>query len=229
MDLFVFILFGVHHAFGNTDQCFSLNFKLSAIISSCTFPFLSFLPFFFWYFCYIYFGIPHFSQVLSIFILFIPITFHILLIYLQFLDPFSANSNLPLSLSSEFFILLIVLYSSRISTGKIISIFFTDFLYLMRYFLHVLLFFSPIISFSSWYTFLIQFSSVAQSCPTLCDPVNRSTPGLPVHHQLLELTQTHVHRVSEAIQPSHPLSSPSPPAPQSLPASRSFPMSQLFA
>ena len=56
-------------------------------------------------------------------------------------------------------------------------------------------------------------SSVAQSCPTLRDPMNRSTPGLPVHHQLLEFTQTHVHRVSYAIQPSHPLSSPSPPAP----------------
>ena len=58
----------------------------------------------------------------------------------------------------------------------------------------------------------IQFSSVAQSCPTLCDPMNPSTPGLPVHHQLPEFTQTHVHRVSDAIQPSHPLSSPSPPA-----------------
>ena len=58
----------------------------------------------------------------------------------------------------------------------------------------------------------VQFSSVAQSCPTLCDPMNHSTPGLPVHHQLLEFTQTHVHRVGDAIQPSHPLSSPSPPA-----------------
>ena len=58
-----------------------------------------------------------------------------------------------------------------------------------------------------------QIRSVAQSCPTLCDPMNRSTPGLPVHHQLLEFTQTHVHQVSDAIQPSHPLSSPSPPAP----------------
>ena len=55
-------------------------------------------------------------------------------------------------------------------------------------------------------------SSVDQSCPTLCNPMNRSTPGLPVHHQLLELIQTHVHRVSDAIQPSHPLLSPSPPA-----------------
>jgi len=59
----------------------------------------------------------------------------------------------------------------------------------------------------------VQFSSVAHSCPTLCDPMNHSTPGLPVHHQLLEFTQTHVHRVSDAIQPSHPLSFPSPPAP----------------
>ena len=59
----------------------------------------------------------------------------------------------------------------------------------------------------------VQFSSVTQSCPILCDPMNRSTPGLPVHHQLPEFTQTHVHRVSDAIQPSHPLSSPSPPVP----------------
>ena len=57
-----------------------------------------------------------------------------------------------------------------------------------------------------------QFSSVTQSCLTLCGPMNCSTPGLPVHHQLPEFTQTHVHRVSDAIQPSHPLSSPSPPA-----------------
>ena len=59
----------------------------------------------------------------------------------------------------------------------------------------------------------LQFSSVAQSCLTLCDPMNRSTPGLPAHHQLPEFTQTHVHRVGDAIQPSHPLLSPSPPAP----------------
>ena len=59
----------------------------------------------------------------------------------------------------------------------------------------------------------VQFSSVAQSCPTLCDPLNGSTPGLPVHHQHPEFTQTHVHQVGDAIQPSHPLSSPSPPAP----------------
>ena len=59
----------------------------------------------------------------------------------------------------------------------------------------------------------VLFSSVAQSCPTLCDPMNCSTPGLPVHQQHPEFTQTHVHRVSDAIQPSHPLSSPSPPAP----------------
>ena len=59
----------------------------------------------------------------------------------------------------------------------------------------------------------VQFSSVAQSCPTLCDPMNQSTPGLPVHHQLPEFTQTHIHRVSDAIHPSHRLSSPSRPAP----------------
>ena len=58
-----------------------------------------------------------------------------------------------------------------------------------------------------------QIRSVAQSCPTLCDPMNRSTKGLPVHHQFPEFTQTHVHQVSDAIQPSHPLSSPSPLAP----------------
>ena len=56
-------------------------------------------------------------------------------------------------------------------------------------------------------------SEITQSCPTLCDPMNRSTPGLPIHHQLPEFTQTHGHRVRDAIQPSHPLSSPSPPSP----------------
>ena len=59
----------------------------------------------------------------------------------------------------------------------------------------------------------VQFSSVNQSCPTLCDPMNCSTPGLPVHHHLLEFTQTYVHRVGDAIQPSHPLSAPFPPTP----------------
>ena len=73
----------------------------------------------------------------------------------------------------------------------------------------------------------VQFSSVAQSCPTLCDPMNRSTPGLPIHHQLPEFTETHVHRVSDAIQPYHPLSSPSPPAPNPS-QNQSFPMSQLL-
>ena len=59
----------------------------------------------------------------------------------------------------------------------------------------------------------VQFSSVAQSCPTLCNPMDCSTPGLPIYHQLPEFIQTHVHWVSDAVQPSHPLSSPSPPAP----------------
>ena len=63
------------------------------------------------------------------------------------------------------------------------------------------------------YVLSVQFNSVAQSYPTLCNPMNRSTPGLLVHHQLLEFTQTHAHRVGDAIQPSHPLLPPSPPAP----------------
>ena len=78
----------------------------------------------------------------------------------------------------------------------------------------------------SWFS-SVQFSSVAQSCPTLCDPMNRSTPGLPVHHQLPEFTQTHVHQVSDAIQPSHSLLSPSPPAPNPYQHQSFFPMSQL--
>ena len=73
----------------------------------------------------------------------------------------------------------------------------------------------------------VQFSSVTQSCLTLYDPMNHSTPGLPVHHHLPEFTQTHVQRVRDAIQPSHPLSSPSPPAPN-LSQHQSFPKSQLF-
>ena len=70
----------------------------------------------------------------------------------------------------------------------------------------------------------LQFSSVTQSCPTLCDPMNCSTPGLPVHYQLPEFTQTHVHQVGDAIQPSHPLSFPSLPAPNPS-QHESFPMS----
>ena len=74
----------------------------------------------------------------------------------------------------------------------------------------------------------VQFSSIAQSCPTLCDPMDCTTPGLPVHHHLLEFTQTHVLWAGDAIQPSHPLSSPSPPA-FNLSQHQSFPISQLFA
>ena len=72
-------------------------------------------------------------------------------------------------------------------------------------------------------------SSVTQSCPTLCDPMNRSMPGIPVHHQLPEFTQTHIHWVGDIIQPSHPLIVPFSSCPQSFPASGSFPMSELFA
>ena len=81
--------------------------------------------------------------------------------------------------------------------------------------------------FSNESVLRIQFSSVAQVCPTLCDPMNRSTPGLPVHHHLPEFTQIRVHRVGDAIQPS-PLSSPSPPLPNPS-QHQSFPTSQLFA
>ena len=77
------------------------------------------------------------------------------------------------------------------------------------WYIHVSMLFSQIIPPSP----SVQFSSVTQSCPTLCTPMNRSMTGLPVHHKLPEFTQTHAHRVGDAIQPSHPLSSPSPPAP----------------
>ena len=83
------------------------------------------------------------------------------------------------------------------------------FLLLFSLFLIIIIIVMPWI----WESDLPQFSSVAQLCPTLCDPMNCSTPGPPVHHQLPEFTQTLVHQVSDAIQPSHPLSSPSPPAP----------------
>ena len=80
---------------------------------------------------------------------------------------------------------------------------YTTFIQLLM-FLFSCLFFASFISGQS-------VSSVPQLCPTLCDPMDRSTPGLPVHHQLLEFTQTHVHHIGDAIQPSHPLLSPSPP------------------
>ena len=83
-------------------------------------------------------------------------------------------------------------------------------------------------TFMSWNEDSVQFSSVSQSCLTLCDPMNCSTPGLLVHHQLPEFTQTHIHWVSDAIQPSHPVL-PFSSCSQSLPASESFPISPLFA
>ena len=90
----------------------------------------------------------------------------------------------------------------------------TESLYRLLSFVHL---FSPRILLPpcpSCFSFIsVQFSSITQSYPTLCEPMNRSTPGLPVHHHLLEFTQTHIHRVGDAIQPSHPLSSPSPPVP----------------
>ena len=85
----------------------------------------------------------------------------------------------------------------------------------------------PLEKTNLWFS-SVQFNSVAQSCLTLCDPMNCSMPGLLVHHQLPEFTQTHVHQVGDAIQPSHPLSSPSPPAPNPSQHQSLFPVSQLF-
>ena len=84
-----------------------------------------------------------------------------------------------------------------------------------------------VIEMTLWFLFSSLFSSVTQSCPTLCDPMDHSTPGLPVHHQLPEFTQTHVHWVGDANQPSHPLSSPSPTF--NLSQHHSLFKSQLFA
>ena len=82
---------------------------------------------------------------------------------------------------------------------------------------------------ATWETLICHsVSSVAQSCPTLCDPMDDNMPGLPVHHQLPEFTQTHAHWVGDAVQPSHPLSSPSPPAFNLSQHSGSFPISQFF-
>ena len=106
-------------------------------------------------------------------------------------------------------------FSSILPSFLLVRIIFIDlssstlifFLYQLKYTVDFI-----VIFFNFGYcTFRISVSSVAQSCPTLCDHMDCSTPGLPVHHQLPELAQTHIHRVGDAIQPSHPLSSPSPP------------------
>ena len=98
-------------------------------------------------------------------------------------------------------------YSPSLSLAAVFTFTFSIPLYM---FLFCFVFLVDPIKFSPYINF--QFSSATQSRPTLCDPMNRSTPGLPVHYQLPESTQTHVHWVGDAIQPSHPLSSPSPPA-----------------
>ena len=100
---------------------------------------------------------------------------------------------------------------------------FTKIIFLTRIWLFIFSYKWSWIIFSS-----VQFSSVTQSCLTVCDPMNLSTPGLPVHHQLPEFTHTHVHQVGDAIQPSHPLLSLSPPAPNPSQHQSLFPMSQLF-
>ena len=98
------------------------------------------------------------------------------------------------------------MYSSFVALGKFIPTYFILFVAMVSG-IDSLISLSDFSLFSS-----VQFSSVTHSCPTLCYPMNCSMPGLPVHHQLLEFTQTHVHQVNDAFQPFHPLSSPSPPA-----------------
>ena len=119
-----------------------------------------------------------------------------------------------LSLYHECFSILMSSYN-HIYTGSIPvqnrCLNWCAFVCLIKWYFIILIF--PLLNTAIFaFSILSLFSSVAQSCLTLCDPVNCSTPGLPVHHQHLELTQTHVHWVGDAIQPSHPLSSPSPPA-----------------
>ena len=109
-----------------------------------------------------------------------------------------ACSDINLNSSNNIFILIISLFSYRIS-------FYFPFTFSFNWYLN------SVHTLFSW-PFSGQFTSVAHLCPTLCDTMNHSLPGLPVHHLLLESTQTHVHCVSDAIQPSHPLLSPSPPA-----------------
>ena len=130
---------------------------------------------------------PHFSQMVS------SSSLQTTLIFSSFTD--LPTQNFP--------------FSTRASFNFSISIKVSLSMLIFSHYFQLQTFVIPhLVAFSS-----VQFSSVAQSCPTLCNPMNHSTPGLPVHHQLPEFTQTHVHRVSDAIQPSHPLSSPSPPAP----------------
>ena len=107
-----------------------------------------------------------------------------------------------------YFYLICFTFSISYSVLPFHLVYVFQYLHLLFFFMLFLKLLSSIVEKLSY-----QIRSVAQSCPTLCDPMNRSTPGLPVHHQLPEFTQTHIHRVSDAIQPSHPLSSPSPLAP----------------
>ena len=104
------------------------------------------------------------------------------------------------SFSFIFTHILILFFIYSVICWLLRTVFFS--LHMLEFFIVFFFFFFP-----------AQYSSVIQSCPTLCDPMNCSMPGLSVHHQLPEFTQIHVHRVDDAIQPSHPLSSPSPPAP----------------
>ena len=138
---------------------------------------------------------------------------------------FYFNYPNPITFADLRLYLLVFILNSKITNPPVSNPLNSEFLetqkYTIRWFLQAkvsLLPYNIYIVFlhdvMTWYSFSsVQFSSVTESCPTLCDLMNHSMPGLPVHHQHPEFTKTLVHWVSDAIQPSHPLSSPSPPAP----------------
>ena len=133
------------------------------------------------------------------------------------LGPWNINSLRPMGITFCFFWLLIwliwIYHTSGITERLSFLVWFVSLNIMTKRFIHIVAL-SELLTFGrKVMTNLEQIRSVAQSCPTLCNPMNRSTPGLPIHHQLPEFTQTHGHRVSDAIHPSHPLSSPSPLAP----------------
>ena len=122
----------------------------------------------------------------------------------------------PCPVLIELFLFLLFSYRTTWCIMAISLLLDTWFENIFSYYMGYVFIFSMVfLEAKSFYTIFssVQFSSVAQSCPTLCDSMNRSTPGLSIRHQLPEVTQTHVPRVGDAIQPSHPRSSPSPPAP----------------
>ena len=145
----------------------------------------------------------------------LPLEFLIFLLYLLFLMSQLLHIFPDFKCSSKSYILGTFEFVFQFTNSLSSSVINCSNLPLDWFYVNIILFLEILFgSFSALSLFIssVQFSSVAQSCLTLCDPMNRSTPGLPVHHQLPKATRTHVHRVGDAIQPSPPLSSPSPPA-----------------